>query len=68
MSIFSEANQARLALKMKLSQYGWYKSSSVESTEDGFGVIINVTHIDNNIRKIIPPVFGGVYVKTEADT
>lgn len=67
MSTFSEANQVRLALKMKLSQYSWYASSMVFSIDDGFGVVIGVKQIDNKVRKLIAPVINGVAVRTEIE-
>jgi hypothetical protein len=67
MSTFSEANQVRLLLKMKLSQYSWYSSSTVLNIDDGFGVVIGVKQMDNTIRKLVPPVIDGVSVKTEVE-
>lgn len=67
MSTFSEANQVRLLLKMKLCQHSWYSSSTVLSLDDGFGVVIGVKQLDNAIRKLIPPVIDGVSVKTEIE-
>jgi hypothetical protein len=67
MSTFSEANQVRLALKMKLSMHSWYSSSTVLSLDDGFGVVVGVKQLDNTIRKLIPPVMDGVSVKTEVE-
>lgn len=67
MSTFSEANQVRLMLKMKLSHYAWYSSCGVFTMDDGFGVIINVHHLDNKVRKLIAPVTDGVTVKTELE-
>lgn len=67
MSTFSEANQIRLILKMKLSQYAWYSSSTVLSIDDGFGVVVGVKQLDNAVRKLIPPVIDGVSVKTEVE-
>jgi len=67
MSTFSDANQVRLVLKMKLSMYAWYNSSTVVSVDDGFGVVIGVKQMDNSIRKLIPPVIDGVSVKTEVE-
>ena len=64
---FSEANQARLIVKMKLSQYGWYTSSSVVSESDGYSVVVGVKTINNAIRKIIPPVVNGVSVKMDLE-
>jgi hypothetical protein len=67
MPTFSEANQARLSLKMQLSRHAWYNSTSVVTVDDGFGVIIGVKHVDNSVRKLIPPVVGNVSVKTEVE-
>lgn len=67
MSTFREADRARVSLKMKLSQYGWYKSSSVIAVDDGYGIVIGVSHIDNKVRKIVSPVINGVSVKTEVE-
>lgn len=67
MSTFSDANQVRLVLKMKLSMYAWYNSSTVVSSDDGFGVVIGVKHMDNHIRKLVPPVMNGISVKTEVE-
>jgi hypothetical protein len=67
MSTFSDANQVRLSLKMKLSMYSWYSSSTVVSVDDGFGVVIGVKHMDNSIRKLIPPVINSVSIKAEVE-
>ena len=67
MSTFSDANQVRLLLKMKLSIYAWYNSSTVVSVDDGFGVVIGVKRVDNTIRKLVPPVVNGVSVKAELE-
>lgn len=67
MVTFSEANQARLVIKMKLSQYSWYSSSSVTSEKDGYSVIVGVKTMNNTIRKAIPQVVNGVSIKTEVE-
>ena len=67
MSTFSEANQVRLALKMKLSNYAWYRASHIATVDDGFAIVVSVTHLDNKIRKIISPVIDGISVKVEVD-
>jgi hypothetical protein len=67
MSTFSDANQVRLLLKMKLSVYAWYSSSTVVSIDDGFGVVIGVKQMDNSIRKLIPPVVNDISVKAEVE-
>jgi hypothetical protein len=65
MPTFKEANQVRLALKMKLSQYSWYLSSVIVSSQDGYSVIINCKYVDNKVRKLVPPVIDGISVKAE---
>ena len=67
MVTFSMANQVRLSVKMKLSQYAWYSSSLVVPESDGYSVIVSVKKLDNQIRKIISPVVNGVSVKTEVE-
>lgn len=67
MSTFSEANQVRLSLKMKLSQFAWYNSSHVATEDDGFSIVVNVKFLDNKVRKIISPVIDGVSIKTEVE-
>ena len=67
MITFSVANQVRLMLKMKLSQYAWYSSSLVIPESDGWSVIVSVKHLDNNVRKLVSPVINGVSIKVEAE-
>lgn len=66
MATFMEANRTRLELKMKLSNYAWYHSSSVVTEPDGYGVIIVVQQITNQTRKTIPPTLNGVNIKVES--
>jgi hypothetical protein len=67
MSTFKEANQVRTSLKMKLSQHYWYSGSVVASGGDDYYVVINVKKLDNQVRKIIPPVVDGIAIKAEAE-
>lgn len=67
MITFKEANQIRMSLKMKLSNYSWYSKSAVITALDGYSILVSVKKIDNSIRKLIPPVIDGVDVKTEID-
>lgn len=67
MVTFSEANQARLALKMKLSQHAWYSSSTVASDKGGYSIVVHVTTLNNTVRKAIPQVVSGVSIKTELE-
>lgn len=63
MSSFSEANQAKLSLKMLLHFYSWFQSISVEAEEAGYNVIVTVSNMDAKIRKIIPMLHKNVIVK-----
>lgn len=67
MSIFREANQARIALKIKLSYHAWYKGSVVCAVSDGWGVLVYTKKIDNSVRKVVPPVLNGVAIRTEVE-
>ena len=67
MTTFSQANQVRIALKMSLAKYSWYKSSIVNLLDDGYGVVVTVKSIDNNRRKLVPPLIDSVYIKIESD-
>ncbi len=63
MAIFKDADQGRVALKMKLSNFAWYSGSSVVSCEDGYYILILVKKINNYVKKHIPPIVNGVVVK-----
>ena len=64
---FREATQARLILKMKFAVYSWYHSSRIIAGTDGYSIVVTVSRLDNQVRKIISPVFNGVSVKTELE-
>jgi hypothetical protein len=67
LKMFNVANQVRLALKMKLSLYGWYRGSVVVMNNGEYNVRIHVKKVDNEVRKIIPQVVNGISVRAEAD-
>lgn len=67
MTTFREANQIRASLKMKLSNYSWYNSSCVLFDKDDYYIVVHVRKVDNQVRKVIPPVLDGVNIKTEID-
>lgn len=67
MNTFSDVNQIRLKLKMKYSQYSWYSSSRVMPDGDSYSIIVSVHKLDNQVRKIIPPVINGVSVRAEVE-
>lgn len=66
MTTFREANQVRSALKMKLSNYSWYNNCSVLYDDDYF-IVVHVKKLDNQVRKVIPPVVDGISIRTELD-
>jgi len=65
MTTFFDANQARLKLKMILSNYCWYKGSCIimDKDENNFVILINVSDMSDNIFKIIPKLFDGFKTK-----
>lgn len=65
MSSFNDAAQARLSLKMLLSNYWWYEGSVVISDGDSYSVIIYSQIIDNDIKKLVPTVHKDVSVKLD---
>jgi hypothetical protein len=65
MSNYNAANQARLKLKMKLSNYSWYVDSMVGFMDEGYGIIIHTLKIDDKVRKEIPQVVDGISIRTE---
>lgn len=67
MATFSEVNKVRLSLKMKLSQYWWYSSSSVAMEPEGFSILISVKKIDNQVRRLVPPLINGVSIRTNVE-
>jgi hypothetical protein len=67
MTTFNEANQVRIALKMKLSQYSWYTGSVIAIGKEEYFVVINTKKFNSDIKKQVPPVFNGVTIKIEID-
>lgn len=65
MNSFFLANQARLALKMKYSNFSWYKNSRVVASDEGYQIVITSSLLNNQVRKIVAPVFNGFNVKVE---
>jgi len=69
MTNFFDANQVRLILKMKLSQYAWYNDCCVVTSADysDYIVLVGVKKIDNKIRKIVTNRIGDVIIKLKVD-
>lgn len=68
MSTYSEANQAKLSLKMILSNYAWYNSIVVMPDGDDWAIVVSIDSIDNAIRKIVPIVHQNVTVKVDVES
>ena len=65
MNTFSDVNQVRLMLKMKYSQHSWYSSSRVMPDGDSYSIVISVYKLDNQVRKVVPPVVNGISIRCE---
>lgn len=65
MATFTEAEQARLSLKMNLSHYAWHNGSSIAYEEGDFIIILQVSKLNNDMKKIIPIVHNGVSVRVD---
>ena len=61
---FNAANQAKLALKMRLSAHAWYRGSWVETDGDEYVVVVSVSKQDAATKREIPIQHDGVDVKT----
>jgi len=64
---FFEANQARLKLKMKLSNYAWYHDCGVVTYDGDYIVLAGIARLDYKIRKIIPKKIDNVLIHLKVD-
>lgn len=67
MATFQEANQARVKLKMKLSDYYWYSSSEVLFDEGDYYVRVLVKNFDKNVKKKIPFFVNEVFIRADLE-
>ena len=65
MATFKEAEKARISLKMKLSNYSWYKNSLISVSNDGYYVKIVVNSLNDAVKKVIPVIVDSVSIRTE---
>jgi len=63
MTTFFEANQVKLILKMKLSNYSWYEGASVIFEKDKFYVLVSVSKITKEVKKTTPSKINDVIVR-----
>lgn len=67
MSTFKEANQARIQLKMKLSNYYWYNSIDVLPYKDDYYLCVYVKTINSAVKKAVPNFIFDTAVKIILD-
>lgn len=67
MTTFFEATQAKLILKMSLSNYSWYEGISVIFEKDKFLVLVSVSKINNMVKKIVPNKVDDVIVRLKKE-
>jgi hypothetical protein len=62
MNDFNLANQARLSIKMLLSNYYWFMGTAIIADGSGWAVVVYAKDIDDKVRKIVPSVHKDVSV------
>jgi hypothetical protein len=67
MITYYEANQVRLALKMKLSRYCWYLGCRVDTNNDVYMIIVDVNRINTIVKKQIPLLINGIKIKIDLE-
>lgn len=67
MITYNEANQVRLALKMKLSRFYWYSASRVDIANDDYIIIVDVKKLNAFVKKQVPSTISGVKVKIDLE-
>ena len=65
---FFKANQARLKLKMKVSNYAWYHDCEVIVYNGSYIVLVGIARLDAKIRKIIPIKVDNVIIHLKVDS
>ena len=57
MTTFKEANQIRVRLKMQLSDYSWYSSCSILTSNDSdYYIAVFVKNSNSKIKDIVPNI------------
>ena len=67
MITYHEANQVRLALKMRLSRFCWYSSSHIDLVSDTYIIVVDVKKINGFVKKQISSPIDGVKVKIDLE-
>lgn len=66
MNGFKEANQARLALKMQLSNFHTYRGSSVIVSDDKYIILLHFSKPTKKMKNI-PSSLNGVKIKIDVN-
>lgn len=67
MITYYEANQIRLALKMRLSRYHWFSSSYIDVTNSIYIIVVDVKKINKFVKQQVPGVINGVKVRLDLE-
>lgn len=63
-----ETNTLRHGIKYKLSNYSWYSNSYVVGDFEGYAIVVEVTRLDDEIKKIVPKYIKHTNIKLQLKT
>jgi len=67
MITYHEANQTRLALKMKLSRFCWYSSCHIDMVNDTYIIVVDVKKANAFVRKQVNSPINGIKVRIDLE-
>lgn len=63
MCTYVEANRSRILLRTLFSVYSWYHNSEIIAENGQYIILISTTHINSEIRNIIPTSHNNIAIK-----
>lgn len=63
-----ETNTLRHGIKYKLANYSWYHNSYVVGDFEGYAIVVEVTRIDDEVKKIVPSFVKNTNIKLQLKT
>ena len=60
-----ETNTLRHGLKYKLANYSWYHNSYVIGDYEGYAIVVEVSRIDDEVKKIVPTYLKHTNIKLQ---
>lgn len=60
-----ETNTLRHAIKYKLANYSWYHNSYIVGDNEGYAIVVEVTKIDDQVKKLVPTYIKNTNVKLQ---